>query len=111
MYTMSQDQSDKPREFDHPCKAICSGWQQGYEKGYQALSDNCISRFLHETRMKEVEEKLSLAEQDRDSWKSAHKTSVDAAGSYIKELEEKLAKAEAEIVRLKKQITVLRHAD
>lgn len=22
--------------FDHPCKQTCSGWKQGYEKGYAA---------------------------------------------------------------------------
>jgi len=22
------------KELDHPCKQICSGWKQGYEKGF-----------------------------------------------------------------------------
>lgn len=23
-------------ELDHPCRQTCSGWQQGYDKGYDA---------------------------------------------------------------------------
>jgi len=26
-------------ELDHPCKDTCSGWQQGFEKGQEALAD------------------------------------------------------------------------
>jgi len=27
---------DQPRQptFDHPCKGTCSGWQQGYDRGF-----------------------------------------------------------------------------
>lgn len=37
-----------PKEFDHPCRDICSGWKQGYEKGQQDKIEQIVANRYHE---------------------------------------------------------------
>lgn len=33
---VKEPQAPSDEELEHPCKQTCSGWQQGYERGYRA---------------------------------------------------------------------------
>ncbi len=73
--------NDKNSELDHPCKATCSGWQQGYEKGHQRFLQEDDNRW--KSKCTSLQSRLSLAvealefyaesdtyDSDRDDYRS-----------------------------------------
>lgn len=55
--------SNIPKEFNHPCKDTCSGWQQGFEKGAEQSAQ----------RIAELEESLDTV---RNTLKLRHETAI-----------------------------------
>lgn len=50
--------------FDHPCKATCSGWKQGHERGVSKCVEEVIKwKELHELQHKTVTEQNGWADQ------------------------------------------------
>lgn len=77
--------SNIPKEFNHPCKNTCSGWQQGFDRGLEQSAQ----------RIAELEESLETV---RNTLKLRHETAIMRA-KRIDALE-----AEIVLLRSKEQI-------
>ncbi len=79
------DSEQKPREWwispanERDEDLIC-------EHGYFSNFKRNFTRVIEHSAYEAVVRELSLAKQDRDSWKSSHKTTQDAANKHIAEL-------------------------
>lgn len=62
----AQEKKLQEAGFDHPCKQTCSGWQQGYERGYAANEvDTVVSRDEKLVgKIKSLESKLAVAVEE-----------------------------------------------
>ena len=77
---------NNPADLDHPCKETCSRWQQGYERGQEAVRRIAIA---HETRSaQEYADLAKQMERMRAILKSAREVilwSIDQRSLHIKD--------------------------
>ena len=56
--------SDEPIGLSHPCKNVCSGWQQGYDEGYTAIKTELE---LAKAEVERLEITLALAKSAKNA--------------------------------------------